>query len=188
MVKARHLKTFEKAVAEGKADKAFIPFLKKVNASRDYFSSSSCSGRLLLLALPGSGTKKEAYFFARYHEPATFEDIWKKIQAFNDGALWFKMESFILHLGCKDLKRAEKILEVMRQSGLKRGGIMVTKPGKFMVEFQGTEAMSLPVKEKGKVLVDKTFMEHVVKTANQKLKKNAANRKKFERNFLKDIK
>jgi tRNA(Phe) wybutosine-synthesizing methylase Tyw3 len=65
---------------------------------------------------------------------------------------------------------------------------MVTKPGKFIVEFQGTEAMSFPVRDKGQTLVEKEFMQYLLKTANKKLKKNKDSIKKFEKNFLKIIK
>lgn len=183
MYKKRCLQSFNLAVEEGKADKQVIPFLKKVNESKYYFSSSSCAGRTLLLALPGAGTKKEAFFWERYHRKVSFKEVRERIEAFNDGLLMLKCEPFILHLGCADLEHARKILEAVRETGIKRGGIMVAKPGKFLVEFQGSESLSIPVKQDAKQLVDDDYLKFVLKSCNEKLAKNYALLKRFEKNF-----
>ena len=183
MYKKKCLQSFNQAVKEGKADKQVIPFLKKVNASKHYFSSSSCAGRNLLLALPGAGTKKEAFFWERYHRQVSFNEIKERVEAFNDGVLMFKCEPFILHLGCADISHARKILAAVRKTGIKRGGIMVAKPGKFLVEFQGSESLSFPVKKDDKQLVEDDYLKYVIKSCNQKLTKNYSLLKRFEKNF-----
>ncbi|MBI4043735.1 MAG: hypothetical protein HY393_02940, partial [Candidatus Diapherotrites archaeon] len=49
--KERHAKLFERAVREGKADSAMISLCKWLNAQKDYFTTSSCSGRIALMDL-----------------------------------------------------------------------------------------------------------------------------------------
>jgi len=50
MSKERHKKTVEKAMKENKADKILYPLLKFFVKTKNYFTASSCAGRILLLA------------------------------------------------------------------------------------------------------------------------------------------
>ena len=38
-----------------------------INKSDDYYTSSSCSGRIVLIELPEIGDKKEAKFLGKWH-------------------------------------------------------------------------------------------------------------------------
>ncbi|RLG68802.1 MAG: hypothetical protein DRO07_03065, partial [Candidatus Iainarchaeum archaeon] len=64
--------------------------------------------------------------------------------------------------------------------GVKRGGIIVAKPGKFILELIGTEEIALPVKFGDKIIVSKSFMKEVVRKANEKIEANFERLKKFE--------
>ena len=53
------LKKLEKAIKENLADEDIIPILDLINHSEDYFTSSSCYGRTVLLEIPVIGNKKD---------------------------------------------------------------------------------------------------------------------------------
>lgn len=180
MVKARHIKRFELAVKKGEADKLIVPLCSHINKLKNYFTSSSCSGRILLLGIKGKG-KNNAYFHRKWHTKVRFQDVWSAIGEKTTGELWFKMESFIIHIGARTLKDAEKMLEIKNLAGIKRGGLITMKPGKFVLELIGTEDMALPVKSNNNVLVSEAYMREVVRIANKKMGENQKRLKKFEK-------
>jgi len=188
MVKERHKKTFEKAVKEGKADKQMHSVCKFVSGTKNFFTSSSCAGRIILLQLPKGENKKDASFHRKWHCVVREKELWKGIEADSLGELWFKLDPFILHIGAKDLGNARKILACMKKAGVKRGGIIVAKEGKFLVEMQGSQSIAFPVKKGSKVLVGKEFMGYVLRRANKKLEKNYALLKRLEKVFREELK
>jgi len=180
MVKARHMKRFKCAVEKGEVDKAIVLLCKYINKTSNFFTSSSCSGRILLLGIKGKG-KNQAYFHRKWHSKVRFQDVWKAMHEKTSGELWFKMESFIIHIGARTIKDAEKMLAIKNMAGIKRGGLIVLKPGKFMLELIGTEDIAMPVKYDDRVLVNEEFMREAVKAANKKMGENQKRLKMFEK-------
>lgn len=187
MVKKRHGESLEKAIKTGKIDEAMVSLCTFIAGTKDFFTSSSCSGRILLLKMEKGESKRDASFHKKWHSPVQFQEFWKYLEKKNAQNLWFKTEPFILHIGCRNIEGARKILRIMKNAGIKRGGIIVAKEGKFIVEFQGTQEMAFPVKENGKMLVEKGFMEKMLSVANQKIEKNYKMLERLERTIRKEL-
>ncbi|MDD5162803.1 MAG: hypothetical protein PHD95_01200 [Candidatus ainarchaeum sp.] len=188
MTKKRHAETFEKAVKEKKADEAFIPLCSFVAKTKNFFTSSCCSGRILLLELQKDEKKLGSNFHRKWHRQVKPEEAWNALQENTSGEIWFKMEPLILHLGTNNLENANIALGAMKRAGVKRGGIIVAKPGKFLFEIEGTQRISVPVKSNGKILLEKKFLDFLVKRANEKMKKNGKAIKRLEKEFRKALK
>jgi len=189
MIKERHKKTFFKAVEEKKADKQMISLCCYIAETKNYFTSSSCSGRIVLLDLAKEGNKKEAAFHSKWHRKVKLKELITEIKRKqNEEELWFKLDSFILHLGTNSLENAKKILKITRKTGIRRAGIMVAEEGKFIIELIGTQTMSFPVKIKGKILLEEEYLKKTLEKANQKLEKNYNQLKEFEKNVRKELK
>ncbi|PIN99045.1 MAG: hypothetical protein COT90_01375 [Candidatus Diapherotrites archaeon CG10_big_fil_rev_8_21_14_0_10_31_34] len=189
MIKERHKKTFFKAVEEKKADKQMISLCSYIAETKNYFTSSSCSGRIVLLDLAKDGNKKEAAFHSKWHRKVKLKELITEIKRKqNEEELWFKLDSFILHLGTNSLENAKKILKITRKTGIRRAGIMVAEEGKFIIELIGTQTMSFPVKIKGKILLEEEYLKKTLEKANQKLEKNYNQLKEFEKNVRKELK
>jgi len=189
MIKERHKKTFFDAVEKGKADKQIIPLCEYISKTKNFFTSSSCAGRILLLDVDSKGNKKEAAFHSKWHRKIKLNELTEGInRKQKEEELWFKVDPFILHLGTNNLENAKKILETAKQAGIRRAGIMVAVEGKFIVELIGTQSIAVPVKIKEKVLVEKEFLEKVLEKANSKLEKNYSQLKEFEKTVRKKLK
>lgn len=188
MVKEMHSKSLEKAVSEGKADKQMVPLCRFVSKTKSFFTSSSCAGRIILLQLPKDENKKDASFHRKWHSRVSEKELWQGIDAETKGELWFKLDPFILHIGADSLENAQKILNAMKRTGIKRGGIMVAKPGKFLIELQGSQGIAFPVKKEKKVLIERKHMRYILKRANKKLAKNYELLKKLEKEFGRQLK
>ena len=182
MIKERHKGTFEKALGEGKVDPQMKSLCRFVAGTMDYFTSSCCSGRIMLIDLPKGEDKLGSRFHRKWHRTVAFNELWVGLNDESQGEVWFKQEPFILHIGCPDLERAQKVLQAMKKTGLKRGGIMFAAEGKWMLELMGTQNLAVPVKKGAKVLIERDYLKHLLQRANEKLKKNYALLKKFEKN------
>ncbi len=188
MVKERHRETMEKAVCEGKADEKMLPLLEFIAGTKNFFTSSSCSGRILLLGLPKGEDKKEAYFHRRWHRKAKEKEFLGAMKEETRGELWLKQEPFILHVGAKTIEGCRKVLGAMHSAGVKRGGIISAKEGKFVVELQGTQGMHIPLKKGKKLLVEGEYLDFLLGKANEKLEKNFIALKRLEKEFRKALK
>ncbi|RLG38823.1 hypothetical protein DRN79_00965, partial [Methanosarcinales archaeon] len=51
-----------KRLAETGADADIIEILERINSIEKFFTTSSCSGRIVLLKIPHAGSKREAKF------------------------------------------------------------------------------------------------------------------------------
>lgn len=180
MIKRRHAATLEKAIADRKADELMIPLCRFVASTKRFFTSSSCAGRILLLELPEGENKKDSRFHFKRHSTVTLEEIAESLHQPSRGELWLKADPFILHIGCANLEDAERVLALMKEAGIKRGGIIVAQTGKFIVEFQGSQSLSAPVKKDENILVSPSHLEYLVVRANEKVSKNYRQLEKLE--------
>ena len=185
-IKKHHHATLYQAMKDGKADWPIMKLCKRIDQKKHYFTSSSCSGRILLLQLEEDEHKRPGGFLTKWHRTVKWNELEQALQQPVDGKfVWFKQEALILHLGCDTMESAEKLLLLCRVAGLKRFGIQSTHPGKIMVEILGTRNMYFLVKEKNKILCDDTFLKIQLKKANEKFKQNEQLIKTLERVFKK---
>lgn len=188
MAKQRHAITVLEAIEEGKADLQMIPLLRFIASRKEFFTSSSCAGRILLLKLDSKGSKAESAFIQRWHRKVKFPELWSGLQkCCARKEIWFKLDPFILHVGTDSLENGRRLLKVMQNAGIKRGGIVCAKEGKFLVELIGTQSIALPVKMNGRMLVEKHYLKWLLGKANKKLGLNYAHLKRLESAFRKEL-
>ncbi len=171
MTKKHHKETYEEAKAIGRMDEDFIPLCDFIIKTKNYFTSSSCAGRIALIGLGEEETKQESAFYRKWHRTIKESEVIEAVHDFNGAVLWFKQEPLILHLGTNNIENAKKILVLCENVGIKRAGIKVAKDGKFIVEILGTQNVNAPIKE-GKMIVSDEYLKYLVKKGNEKFKKN----------------
>jgi len=188
MLKKHHTQTLKDAISKDQVDSPIIPFLLKIIEIPDIYTSSSCSGRLLLLGGDEEENKKVSGFVSRYHRAVTYDEIKKDVSNFNIGYLWFKVEPFIFHFATKDYDKAKEILDFCREQGLKKAGIISAKEGRFTCEVTHTVFMSTLIKIDKNQLISEDYLKVIVDIANKKLETNFKKLKEFEEKFLKKFK
>ncbi|MFA6268992.1 MAG: hypothetical protein WCW13_03825 [archaeon] len=186
MTKKHHTQTYEEAKKMGRMDEDFIPLCDYICKTKNYFTSSSCAGRIALISLGEEETKQESAFYRKWHRTVKTKEILDAVEEFNGKILWFKQEPLIFHLGTNTLENAKKILVLCEKAGIKRAGIKVAKDGKFIVEMLGTQNITTPIKE-GKINVDKNYLKYLVKKANEKFEKNQELIKKLQKCAKKEL-
>ena len=152
----------------GSWDKRIAKLCNKINKKKNYYTTSSCAGRIVLLKY--SDKKMENVFLFRTHEKTSFNEIKKtleKISKTYEGVVEFQQSCCILHVACLSLLDSQKLLTKAKESGWQRSGIIGGK--RNIAELHSTESMCFPIMNHGKILVDDDFLKLVIEIANSKL-------------------
>ena len=165
---------------KGEVDKLVITLIEKINSFEDYFTTSSCSGRIMIIK--PSKVKKDVEWLFSSHNKVEPELLIKKIHDFVNKSkepLWFKIEGFILHIACRDMESADKLLKLVKKIGLKRSGIVSTSH-KIMVEIISSEILETPISKNNELMVEDNYLTFIIEEANAKLKRTHNKIKKLE--------
>lgn len=165
---------------EGEVDKGIADLCKKINEKKEYYTTSSCAGRIVLIkALP---EKAKNVFLFKTHEKISFSQLKKELENASkkySRLIYFKQESCILHVACVDLGSGLKLLNKARIAGWKRSG-MIASGKRVILELMSTEKLELPIMDKGRLLVNDSYLKLIVKEANSKLERAREKIKKFK--------
>ncbi|VVB82805.1 tRNA(Phe) 7-((3-amino-3-carboxypropyl)-4-demethyl wyosine(37)-N(4))-methyltransferase [uncultured archaeon] len=154
--------------SEGKWDEKIISLCEKINSKENYYTTSSCSGRIILMI--DQEKKGENLFLFVSHDKVSFKKLKEELDLAlkKNKNVKFKMEPAIIHIACKTLEDAEKLFELGKNAGWKRLGIIGTRNG-FTFELNSTEKLEFPIIQNKKILVDDDFLKILVDDANKKL-------------------
>lgn len=143
-------------------DQRIIPLLDLINAQDDYYTTSSCSGRVCFWT--GSGKKSETKWLKVSHDliTADFLNLGPPL-----GLVWLRVEPFILHVCCQDLNSANKFLELAKRIFKKSS--LLSVQNKIMVEVRGSEWLEMPFSREGLKLFSQP--EFLLDLVNSKLNK-----------------
>jgi len=158
---------------KGDIDERIQKLLDKINKQKNYFTTSSCSGRIVLLRKGERKYQSEWLYVS--HELADFEKAWKKLSSAK-GNICLKMESMILHVCCRTLEDANKLLVNARNIYGYAGIISLNK---LIVEIVGSDLLEVPVLIEDKLIIKEESFKMLIKEANQKMKKNWERLEKF---------
>ncbi len=187
MIRQRHLGLYKKALAGGKVDKRMQGLIEGVFSKPDCFTTTTCSGRIVLLQLNEKEDKRENNFFAKWHENPGIEEVWEKVGENKKENLWFKQEPFVMVIGTKTIENARRVMSIARNHGVKKVGLMSFSPEKYLVEINGTHFMSLLAKRKGKLLVSREMLAEQLGEANKKLEANWKMLERFEESLEREL-
>jgi tRNA wybutosine-synthesizing protein 3 len=164
----------------GSWDKKIASLCNKINKKKNYYTTSSCAGRIVLLKY--SDKKIEDAFLFRTHEKTSFNEIKKALEKISkeyDGIVEFQQSCCILHVACLTLKDSQKLLTFAKESGWQRSGIIGGR--RNMVELHSTESMCFPIMNNGKLLVCDDFLKLAIEIANSKLERTWEKIKRLEK-------
>ncbi|HHQ45390.1 MAG TPA: hypothetical protein ENN13_04555 [Candidatus Altiarchaeales archaeon] len=166
----------------GDVDTPIIPLLDYINGLEDFYSTSSCSGRIALLDF--NGVKGEGGFFGMWHEPVDLKTVLAEIKK-PEYTLWFKVEPAIFHIAARSVEDALTFLQVCRDSGYKRGGVQSAKKERVIIEIVGTKKIECPIMNADGMLVTEEYVKQLVEIGNKYLKDGEKQVKRLEENLKK---
>jgi len=166
------------SIRVGDVDSGIVRLLQTLNACGEYYTTSSCEGRIQLFQDVGS--KKDNRSLGCWHRKVSHLEV---LQAFKPvkGILYFKFEPPILHVAAQNIEAARRLLICAREAGFKKSGIQAVKHERFMVELASTENIDAPVMDDGRKLVSDDYVKYLVKLANGKHARTQLKIRKLEK-------
>lgn len=169
--KQQALKKLEFAMKDNKVDTSLISLLQTINSFEDYFTTSSCAGRIVLLQLPKIGDKKNAVFLGRWHREVNKDEVISSLDFFDKGQLWLITQPPIFHIGCRTLSAANYLMKQGVSAGFKHSGIRSIS-GQIITELKSTERMDMPLGSKGKRVIPDELIPFLVESANISIRRS----------------
>ena len=179
---------------KGCVDKDIKEIADEINSKKDYYTTSSCSGRIVLLEMKSKRKDECNWIFANHDKVGLNEiinaltnyynknnSIKKSNQNKKINQIWFKQQPLILHVASRNLEAANKLLEVSRRIFRRAGIIGITKR-KAMIEIIGDEKIETIIADKDFV-ANESYIKELVKYANANFEEN----KKKSEGFLRII-
>ena len=178
--KAKAMEGLRQALAENKVDKDIIALLDKINALENYFTTSSCSGRISVMEMPHFGDKVNSVWLGKWHREVTVEEVLEAVGRHSAGQLWFLVRSPILHVGARTIEDAVKLLNLAIGLGFKYSNIKSVSHRKLLVEIRSTERMDVPLGADGELWVSEDYIERIVAIANDQVRRFKGKLKRLE--------
>lgn len=180
--KASALQKLAQAVRKKKADEPALSLLGILNSKKDFFTSSSCYGRILLIDF--IGVKGKSRFIGRWHRKVSFAEVKRTLQKEKGRQIWLRMEPLIIHISCRNLAAAQKILNIKNKLCIKRGGIFHIAKDRIQIEFEGTKRAEALVKLGNKIIIPDSALKKLVEIANKRFEENAKDWRELKKEFV----
>jgi tRNA wybutosine-synthesizing protein 3 len=168
----------------GEWDEKIIPLCNKINSLENYYTNSSCSGRIILMV--DQEKKGEGLFKFITHEKIKFEELKKEIKKILESKekrdIKLKTEPPIIHITCFEFKDAKKLAMLSNLAGFKKTGL-ISFDRKIILEVISGEKIELPIIKKGKLLIEEEFLKIILENSNKKLESSWKKIKKLEKNL-----
>ena len=170
---------------KGSIDEPIRLLIRKLNNLQDYFSLSSCSGRVMIASKERNNEKQNISWHANLHHCPSYDELKNNFKGQNT---ILKYEPFVLHVQCKDFMSAKPLLSHALQSGFRNSGLIPAKQGRYVLGVRSTLTLELPVTdENGEILVSETYIEVLQKTIESKFAQNDIYIKRFEESIDKMV-
>lgn len=165
---------------KGSIDKEIVLLVNLINSRPEFYTTSSCAGRVMLISRSKKEKKNESNWLYVSHEKGDCNEILKILKNLTTkDKVWLKQEPMILHLVAKDIDDANKILSLANSVGFKHSGILSTS-NRIIIEIDGIEKLETLVAVNQKMLPTESYLKLLVQECNRKLKKNRLRIQKFE--------
>ncbi len=164
---------------KGSIDKDIAGLIKIINSKSDFYTTSSCAGRIVLLEMKSRRKNECVWVFAK-HEKVNFEEINGSLKnKKSNHQIWFKQQPLILHVACRNTESAKKFLDLSRKL-FKKAGIIGLTQRKVTIEVAGSEHLETIAADKN-FSADEKYLKKLIECANRNFSENKRKIKKFEK-------
>ncbi|MBN1377030.1 hypothetical protein JW949_01710 [Candidatus Woesearchaeota archaeon] len=147
---------------KGSIDEKIKPLMGLINNKKEYFTTSSCSGRVKILK--PKLIKKNTEWFLNYHDLINKNKI-NELYSLQEKGRWLRAEGPIIHIRAVNIEKANLLADVFRKSGWKKTSIKRTSPN-IIIEAKTSQVIYLPFEN-----LSKKYIEKLTEEINTNLKK-----------------
>ncbi|XP_037682834.1 tRNA wybutosine-synthesizing protein 3 homolog isoform X2 [Choloepus didactylus] len=142
---------------KGSVDEDVVELVQFLNARDQFFTTSSCAGRILLLDGSINGfevQKQNCCWLLVTHKSCVKDDVILALKKATSDTI-LKFEPFVLHVQCRQLQDAQ------------------------ILAVRSTHGLEVPLSHKGKLMVTEEYIDFLVNIANQKMEENKRRIERF---------
>lgn len=168
----------------GRVDADIKPLLDAINNCENYYTTSSCSGRIQVTLNKLPGDKFDIVTVAKWHrciETDELQQVLNELIADKTENAWFAVQPPIIHVVAKNLDAALDMLATARHCGFKHSGIQSIKKYKVVVEITGSERIEVPLIYNRLQLVNFESLSVLVDVANKVLTRSKEKMEKLRK-------
>ncbi|KAF7650253.1 hypothetical protein LDENG_00128580 [Lucifuga dentata] len=170
---------------KGSVDAEIVHVVSLLNGCQQFFSTSSCSGRIILIDAAAEDSevhKHNCVWLFVSHQKCKSSDLASGLSRSTGDAV-LKFEPFVLHVQCRRLQDAQLLHSVAVNSGFRNSGITISKTGKIIMAVRSTHGLEAPLTHQGRLLVGHEYIDFLIQLANQKMEENLRRIQRFYQNL-----
>ncbi len=163
--KWRRLSRLRRDVERGLVDEEMIPVIELVNQRLEYcYTTSSCSGRIVVIEAPEPGDKPGARILGKWHRRVEAQEVAEALKrASSKRLVWASAQGPLLHVACLEKEDARTILRAGHLAGFKYSCIHVAYGERWIVELRSAERIDIPVYFRGRrVMEDSSLLAEIL--------------------------
>jgi len=193
---------------KGSIDAPIAAFIPRLNAQPELVTTSSCAGRIAIYAHGGddggdaaavsgdaatgggdgssssSNSSKGAgrWLFVSHEQPISVADVLRAlhVDAWGGATAVLKVEPLILHVQCRSVGAAQRLMRVAMGAGFRESGIGIGTGGKVIVAVRTTaSSLEVPLRVAGRNIVDEAYTRELVAVANARFREVGERRARF---------
>ncbi len=151
----------------GYLDQGIKDLLVNIFNLKEYYPTSSCTGRIVAIDSPAPWRRKESYIVFKKHSTVTREELAKLLEVPVLSTLWVIASGPILHIMARTPKHALILLRKVRDAGFKHSGLIGSSKRGYLVELVTGIWIGIPIKDKEKILVDEREIDTIAGLLNK---------------------
>ncbi|CAG2119258.1 unnamed protein product, partial [Medioppia subpectinata] len=180
---------------KGSIDEPIVELISVLNNCGVYYTTSSCSGRIAVLAdNSGDGQlkKSSAKWLFISHQLVVADDVLEAVKSVTDNNTdttaaadsrpqfaSIKVEPFVLHVCADGLSAAKQLLAVAVGCGFRNSGLTISKSDRIIVAVRGCHSLDVPIIGDQRLIVTEDYIKYIIEMANQKMTQNFDKINKF---------
>jgi len=171
----------------GLVDQDIVNFLLYINELDDFYTTSSCSGRIAIGTGETLSNKRAFKIVYKWHTPISTHELEEAISELEPQGVtaWLLVRQPIIHIAVKSMDLALKVLHIAREAGFECSNILTIDEYRVVVEVVSQERFDTLLMRGGKLLYSRQQLNHLVNLANAVLVRGKSKLSRFEQMFRK---
>ena len=165
---------------KGNIDEQILPLINLINKHPDFYSTSSCAGRIMLIK--PSKIKHDAEWLFSSHDIIEYSDLEPYLDKLPQETIYLRMEPPIIHIVARNLDSGDTLLKTANNAGFRRSCILSIKK-RIVIEIMIPEKLDAPIAENNTLLVTEDYLKILIREANERLEKTRKKIKKIIKLF-----
>ncbi len=151
LFREKYLQRLKRDIDAGMVDTDIADILVALNSIPCIVTTSSCSGRIVVIAAKTPHDKRSSSFVFKSHKKITMDDLERVIEGlvkdgFREEFVWISVQPVILHMYVCGYLNAVSVMRIFESIGFKYACMKPTRhENVFYVHISGTERLDIPL-------------------------------------------